>query len=267
VSAPEREGTSAASPRASDEAPARPDFGVAAGRFFFAHRNYLFPLVFVATALISPPRPWLGRPSADVWLDALGLAVAAAGQAVRGLVIGLAYVPRGGKDRKVHADELVQQGLFVHCRNPLYVGNLLVYFGLFLILNSPGGWLVGFPFFVLAYVAIVRAEEDFLRGRFGAAYEEYCRRVPRFVPSLRGIGATLRSTRFDGKRVIRKEYGQFFAWPTAALALFAEQSVVWRGQPGVWASLRGVIVAWAVLLVAYAFTRYLKKTRRLDDHS
>ena len=265
MTAPEREGTSATAPRAREEAPRPPDLGVAAGRFFFGHRNYLFPLVFLGTALLSPPRPWLGRPSADMWLDVLGLVIAAAGQAVRALVVGLAYVPRGGKDRKVHADELVQEGLFAHCRNPLYVGNLLVYLGLFVILNSPGGWLVGLPFFVLAYVAIVRAEEDFLRGRFGAAYEDYCRRVPRFLPSLRGIGETLRSTRFDGKRVIRKEYGQLFAWPTAALVVFAEESVVWRGQPGVWPSLRGAIEAWCVLLVAYAVTRFLKKTRRLDD--
>lgn len=240
---------------------------LAAGRFFFATRNVVFVVVFLVVALASEPRPFLGRVSADVLMDALGILLVAAGQGVRALVIGLAFgdIRRGGKNLKIHADTLVQEGLFAHSRNPLYVGNVLVYFGLFVILNSPAGWLIGVPFFASAYFLIVLAEEDFLRQRFGATYEEYLRRVPRFVPTLRGFGATLRSMRFDGKRVIRKEYGQAFAWSTAALALIAHEHWLWRGQDDGTTILRRALVAWAILIVAYGVTRYFKKTGRLVD--
>jgi protein-S-isoprenylcysteine O-methyltransferase Ste14 len=36
-----------------------------------------------------------------------------------------------------------------------------------------------------AHWVVVRVEEPELRERFGAAYEVYCRRVPRWVPRLR----------------------------------------------------------------------------------
>lgn len=102
---------------------------VRAGNLFFKIRNALFPIVFIAIALTTTPAPFLGSEARDRWLDAFGIALALAGQALRGLVIGLAYIGRGGKDKKVYAETLVQDGIFAHSRNPLYVGNMLVFLG------------------------------------------------------------------------------------------------------------------------------------------
>jgi len=239
---------------------------VRAGRFFFARRDFVFAAVFAVVAFLSEPRPFRGRPDADVWLNLAGFSIALLGQALRALVIGLAYIRRGGKDRKIHADTLVTDGFFAHCRNPLYVGNMLVYLGLFVMLHSIAGYAVGVTFFAVAYGCIVAAEEDFLRRRFGAAYEDYCRRVPRFVPSLRGLGATVRGMRFDWKRLIRKEYGSTFTWLTVALALLVRENVAWRG----WDASRPLVVervlpAWGVVVLAYVVARTLKKTRRLGN--
>src|SRR5437867_265430 len=96
------------------------------GHFFFAHRNLVFPLVLAVLLGGLRPVPFLGSPRADRWLDVIGLLIALTGQALRVAVIGYAYIRRGGKDRKVYADQLVTEGFFNHCRNPLYVGNLLV---------------------------------------------------------------------------------------------------------------------------------------------
>jgi protein-S-isoprenylcysteine O-methyltransferase Ste14 len=240
---------------------------LAAGRFFFATRNVLFVAVFLAVVFASTPRPFLGSVAADAWLDALGILIVAAGQGVRALVIGLAFgdIRRGGKHLKIHADALVQEGLFAHCRNPLYVGNVLIYFGLFVILNSPAGWLIGVPFFVSAYWLITLAEENFLRKRFGAVYEDYCRRVPRFVPALRGFAQTVRSVRFDVKRVIRKEYGQAHAWFTAALVVIVREHWAWTPRDARGPLIRNALLAWTVLFVAYGVTRYFKKSGRLVD--
>jgi protein-S-isoprenylcysteine O-methyltransferase Ste14 len=63
-------------------------------------------------------------------LDALGVVVLAGGLALRSLVVGLAYIKRGGKGKKVYADALVTDGIFAHSRNPLYLGNILILCGL-----------------------------------------------------------------------------------------------------------------------------------------
>jgi len=233
------------------------------GNTFFHHRNALFPVVFLLVAALSKPRlPW-GSVRADRVVDALGLAIACTGQALRGLVIGLAYIRRGGKNRRIHADELVTDGFFAHSRNPLYLGNMLVYLGLFVVLDSLLGWLVGVPFFLLAYLAITAAEEDYLHRQFGEAYDGYHRGVPRFLPNWNGISATLAGMQFNWQRLVRKEYGSTFIWMTTALALVYWEAVRNRGVAASAGVLRVVLLLWVPVIVGYGTARYLKKNGRL----
>ena len=97
----------------------------------------------------------------------VGTAVVLLGQIIRAMTIGLDYIIRGGRNRRVYAEDLVTTGIFSHCRNPLYVGNLLVLLGLGIAANSI--YFVGIlmPLFLLFYQAIVLAEENFLRNKFG----------------------------------------------------------------------------------------------------
>jgi len=234
------------------------------GQFLFSKRNLVFPLAFIAIAAASFPRAPFGSERADLALDLVGLAVAAAGQTLRAMVIGLAYIRRGGKAKRIHADHLVQNGLFAHSRNPLYVGNMMVFLGLFLVLDSPLGYLVGVPFFYIAYLSITLAEEEFLRQRFGEEYEAYCRRVNRFFPSLKGIVATTRSMSFDWGRLIRKEYGSTFIWITTALALLLWEVAARQGWDSAGPRARVLAVVWLVVLAAYLLARYLKKTGKLS---
>jgi len=236
---------------------------VSFGRFLFKYRKFVFSLTALGVLLVSTPGLAFGRESWDVALDALGIAVALAGQTLRVLVIGLAYIKRGGISGTIAADTLVVQGLFSHSRNPLYVGNMLQFLGLCLILNSPAGYLVGLPFFALAYYSIVLAEEEFLRGKFGPAYEDYSRSVNRFVPSLRGLPATLRSMEFNWRRVISKEYGTTFVWTSTLLALLAWESTVRHGWPEAWPTVRVVLLLWGLVLLGYVTARYLKMSGRL----
>jgi protein-S-isoprenylcysteine O-methyltransferase Ste14 len=237
----------------------RHPFLVACGSFLFHYRNSLFPVAFLVIVFASMPMAPFGEERWDRLLDLVGFVVALSGQLLRGAVIGFAYIQRGGKDGRIHAEQLVQEGFFAHCRNPLYVGNMLVFLGLFIMLNSVLGYAVGVPFFLFAYVSIVAAEENYLQAKFGSAYEEYCRRVPRFFVSFRGLRRSLQDMRFDWKRLIRKEYGATFAWMTTALFL-----VVWeigrrQGLPALRARAPELLGLWGLLLVGYGTARTLKK--------
>lgn len=75
-------------------------------------------------------------------------------------------------------------GLYARTRNPMYLGVLSVLLGEALAFDS---------FRLLAYAAVVFLgfhlftvlyEEPAHRRRFGPAFEEYCRRVPRWLPRL-----------------------------------------------------------------------------------
>src|SRR6185503_16529647 len=108
-----------------------------------------------------------GSMSLDHLIDAAGVLVALTGQALRVLVIGLVYITRGGQNRQVWANALVETGMFAHSRNPLYVANLLIFLGLAIVHNGWAMYLIVVPFFAVAYYCIVAAEEEYLRGRFG----------------------------------------------------------------------------------------------------
>src|SRR6185503_9604048 len=109
----------------------------------------------------------------------------------------LEYIVRGGRNRQVYAKRLVQGGVFAHCRNPLYLGNYLMLLGVGVASNSLLFLCVGMPFFAFAYWAIIAAEENYLRQKFGNEFDDYCRRVNRIIPNWTGFGKTLRGMRFS----------------------------------------------------------------------
>jgi protein-S-isoprenylcysteine O-methyltransferase Ste14 len=251
----------------SSEAPApAPRVGAAAraGNVIFRVRDALFPVVLLTIAFGT--RPWLasGSMAADHLLDAIGILVSLTGQLLRVMVIGLVYITRGGQNRQVWAHALVDTGMFAHSRNPLYFANLLLFLGLAIVHNGWAMYVLVLPFFVVAYACIIAAEEQYLHDRFGETYADYCRRVPRWLPSLRGLSVTLRGTRFDWLKVLRKEYGTPFAWTSGMLILLVWEHYGAPGAPPIGrGELAAIIATWIVLAVAYLIVRTLKLSGRL----
>lgn len=233
------------------------------GNFFFRYRNLVFPIYFAAMAALIPPVLPEGDIQLDAFVDLLGFMIALSGQALRAAVIGYAYIRRGGKDKKVYADDLVIEGFFAHSRNPLYVGNLLVLFGLSVIHGAPMFILVCAVFYGLAYRAIVAAEENFLRSKFSDQYDAYCRRVNRFLPNLAGLQGSLAGMEYDWKRVLRKEYGSTFTWLLTALALLIYERIHWFGFEQKWIQSYLLASLLVPLLAAYITVRVLKKRKLL----
>lgn len=81
---------------------------------------------------------------------------------------------------------LITNGPFAYVRNPLYLGNMLLYAGVGIMSMALFPWLLlaACVWFFVQYYLIVTQEEEYLRQRFGEAYEHYRRRVRRFLPRL-----------------------------------------------------------------------------------
>jgi protein-S-isoprenylcysteine O-methyltransferase Ste14 len=81
--------------------------------------------------------------------------------------------------------ELVITGFYRYVRNPIYVGVLAIFLGHFLWF---GYWAL-LIYTVFAFIGVhsfvVLYEEPTLQRKFGAAYEDYLKRVPRWIPRLR----------------------------------------------------------------------------------
>jgi protein-S-isoprenylcysteine O-methyltransferase Ste14 len=76
---------------------------------------------------------------------------------------------------------LVTDGPHAWTRNPMYVGWSELHLGLALLLRSP--WLLAaWPAMFVPIHRVVLGEERMLEQRFGAAYDDYRRRVPRYLP-------------------------------------------------------------------------------------
>jgi protein-S-isoprenylcysteine O-methyltransferase Ste14 len=76
---------------------------------------------------------------------------------------------------------MIEEGPYRLSRNPLYVGLLALYLGVALLVPTFWG-LVLFPAAVLlVWWGAIRPEERFLHERFGALYDDYARRVRRWL--------------------------------------------------------------------------------------
>ena len=76
--------------------------------------------------------------------------------------------------------ELITTGPYSVCRNPLYVGTVLLTLGVALSLENLAMGLFSLAVVVPLHIAVVLAEEKHLREIFGQEYVEYMRRTPRF---------------------------------------------------------------------------------------
>lgn len=81
--------------------------------------------------------------------------------------------------------ELVATGFYRYVRNPMYVGVLAMIFGHFLWFGYWNLLIYTIIVFFAFHTFVTYYEEPTLKSNFGAAYEEYRKKVPRWIPRLR----------------------------------------------------------------------------------
>ena len=158
---------------------ARPDLSAAeqsalarAGRVLFRYRGFV-PVPFLLIPLLVP-----GHQTLRGWLIAVAFIVV--GEIIR--IIGVAAAGTVTRRRSRDVQRLVTYGVFSWMRNPLYVGNFLVWIGF--VVGSGVLWFlpVAVVLFAIEYTLIVRYEEGVLESIFGAEYLAYKARTPRWIP-------------------------------------------------------------------------------------
>jgi protein-S-isoprenylcysteine O-methyltransferase Ste14 len=229
------------------------------GNFFFRYRNAIGPAVFLVAMAVGTPTYPFGRPDMNLIFDIAGIVTALLGQALRIITIGYEYIERGGRNRQVYASTLVQGGVFAHCRNPLYVGNILLAVGISMVVHSLVFYLTVLPLVALVYISIVSAEEAFLLSKFGNEYIQYCGRVNRWIPRWKGWRHSIANMQFNWRRVLVKEYNTLFV-----LALALAMVKIWSDYrvqgPAALPSIKLLGFAFVIWLGSYIFVRSLKKT-------
>jgi protein-S-isoprenylcysteine O-methyltransferase Ste14 len=144
----------------------------------FHRRLHVGLAAVLLAALVYRPRDFFGPHVVAGTIVSLLLVLV--GLALRAWAAGCA----GGHTRRatIEAPRLATGGPFAYVRNPIYLASIILGLGMVGLLADP--WMLGLyvAVFVFLYTGIVPAEERFLRGQFGAAYERYCAAVPRFWP-------------------------------------------------------------------------------------
>jgi protein-S-isoprenylcysteine O-methyltransferase Ste14 len=141
----------------------------------FTYRSYT-PVPFLLVMLVF---------AAPTGLSIMvGFVTALIGELIR--FWGVAYA--GSETRTtgtVGGTQLVTSGPYAYVRNPLYVGNILIYLGVGVMSDAlvPYLQLIALAYFVFQYRAIVSIEEAYLTQRF-EGWKEYASNVRRFLPRL-----------------------------------------------------------------------------------
>ena len=134
--------------------------------------------------------PWLltrwNGEQGSAALKALGIAALLAGGAlVIETTTRFALQGRGTPAPWAPPERFVVRGSYLFVRNPMYVGVLALIVGQALILGRGVLYLWAAAAWLIFHLFLLFEEEPGLRKRFGADYEDYCRRVRRWLPSPR----------------------------------------------------------------------------------
>ncbi len=230
------------------------------GNWLFRHRSNL-PLLMVGLIIVCMRKfQYLGHSEAidDCW-EAFCFLVSFLGLGIRILTIG--HTPKGTSGRNTKeqiAETLNTSGIYSVVRHPLYLGNFFIWLGIALF---PHQWelaMICILTFWVYYERIMYAEEAFLVGKFGKAYEDWASETPAFIPDLRKWKRP--DLPFSLKNVLKREYNGFFVIVLSMFSLEITGNLFQYGKAGIgpmWSTiLAAAFVIWATL-------RFMKKKTML----
>lgn len=146
-----------------------------------------WPPIFYGLAIIGGfvmqsywPLPWLASPLADfLFMAGLLMIVAALFIDLRSYLVLKKHKTTIMPTRA--ADHLVTSGPFSFSRNPIYLANTVLTFGLGLCFANPWLFVTGLGAAIATHHFAIRREEKHLDLKFGSAWRQYRKRVRRWI--------------------------------------------------------------------------------------
>jgi len=230
------------------------------GNWLFKRRSWL-PVVLVVSGLVMMyfvnRQAILFSPEEEL----LFLGVSLFGQAIRVITVG--HVPANTSGRNTAsgqvADELNVTGIYSLLRHPLYLGNYFMWIGPTLFLRSPWFSITFSLIYWIYYERIMFAEEQYLRRKFGEAYDRWSEKVSAFIPGFTGYIPPKLS--FSIRNVLKREYNSFinifviFALLDLARNYFISERIF---LTSLWAYLlAGAAIIWIILRTIHKKTMWL----------
>jgi protein-S-isoprenylcysteine O-methyltransferase Ste14 len=190
------------------------------------------------------------------------LAVSLLGLVVRIYTVGYTPANTSGRNTKAGqvADELNTTGIYSIVRNPLYLGNFLMWLGI-AMLTANIWFIVSFCFlYWIYYERIIFAEEQFLRKKFSDVYVDWTKVTPIFIPKFSRYKKP--SYSFSWKKVLKKEKNGLAAlFIVFAIFHITEQLINNEPiQPNHY-----IIIGCIVTCVLYLILKIFKKYTRVLD--
>ena len=185
------------------------------GRVWFRFRSLSpIPLFLLLVILPQDFTPGLLQTSVAI----LGIFLS---EALRLWSVG--YAGSATRTRGDSVPQLVHAGPYRHVRNPLYVANIVMYTSAGVVFGFSGLSVLIFLFSAVEYIFIVAFEEETLLMTFGADYENFCEKVPRWFPSLTPM---IESTgqQFSLEKALRSERSTFISLSLMALLLILKKA-------------------------------------------
>lgn len=192
-----------------------PDLIAAVGGWLFRQRTWL-PVPLAAVLLVAPA-PHLFSP-AVAWTT--GALLVTCGEVLR--LWAVRHIGAISRTRSDRLGPLVSSGPFALVRNPLYIGNIVLWAGFGVV--AADWWVAGLVALALAleYHAIVRWEEQLIARRLGDSYRDYLASVSRWVPTLAGVTRRPAAVSFSWKDTLFSERGTLIAIAAASALLYAK---------------------------------------------
>jgi protein-S-isoprenylcysteine O-methyltransferase Ste14 len=150
------------------------------GRSMFSHR---LEIGLGVTAVAVPfVRPTIADKPSERRAKTSGLGLLLLGLGLRVWAAG--FAGRHTRSEKIEASKLATEGPYAHVRNPIYLGSVILGYGIVLLIGDRRLLLPCTLAFLVLYLGLIPAEEEFLRQKFQEEYMAYCQRVPRFLPRI-----------------------------------------------------------------------------------
>jgi len=235
------------------------------GNWLFRRRSWL-PVFFIAAGIAGL---YLTNRQAIIFnltSELLFIGVSLLGEAVRIYTVGHAAKNTSGRNTAAGqiADELNTTGIYSLVRHPLYIGNFLMWLGPVLFVRSLIFLVLFLLVYWLYYERIIFAEEQFLRKKFGDAYDVYSEKVKAVIPRFSGFVKP--SLPFSLKSVLKREYNSFvnIFLIFVLLDLFRNYFLsdrIYLTPAWIYIAVPAVII-WVVIRLAHKRTSLLKEDDR-----